>query len=296
MSSFGKLLIAAVIVGLLVIFTALFTVNQTERAVVARLGNLILDSETGQPRVYQPGLHVKWPFISRVIKLDDRIQTLNIPDQQVVTNEQKFLNVNLFVKWQVEDFSEFFKVTRGDYLRAEQLLSQRANNSLRAEFGNADLKEVVDTKRSIIMQAVQDDVNKSASSLGVKVVDVRIKSIELPPEVNESIYQRMSTEREEQAAQYRASGSATAEEIQALADRHATETLAAAQRDAQTIRGDGDAKAAQIYAQAYQQDPEFFSFYESLNAYTRAFSDKEDILVLQPEGDFFKYFNSQQKQ
>lgn len=291
----GKLLIALITAGVLVAFTGLFAVNQTERAVVIRLGNLVLDSETDQPRVYQPGLHAKWPLISRVIKLDERIQTLNIPDQQVVTNEQKFLNVNLYVKWQVEDFSEFFKVTRGDYMRAEQLLSQRANNSLRAEFGKSNLKEVVDIKRSLIMQAVQDDVNKSASSLGVKVVDVRIKSIELPPEVNESIYQRMSTEREEQAAQYRASGSATAEEIQALADRRATETLAAAQRDAQTIRGEGDAKAAEIYAKAYQQDPEFFSFYQSLNAYTRAFSNKEDVLVLQPDNDFFKYFNQQTK-
>jgi len=293
---FGKLILSLVIIAVVIMFTAVFTVNQTERAVVARLGNLIMDSQTGQPRVYQPGLHMKWPFISKVIKLDERIQTLDIPDQQVVTNEQKFLNVNLFVKWQVEDFSEFYKATRGDYLRAEQLISQRANNSLRSEFGNADLKQVVDTKRSIIMQAIQDDVNKSASSLGVKVVDVRIKSIELPPEVNESIYQRMSTEREEQAAQYRASGSATAEEIQALADRRATETLAGAQRDAQTIRGEGDAKAAQIYAEAYKQDPEFFTFYQSLNAYARAFSDKEDVLVLQPEGDFFKYFNSQAKQ
>lgn len=292
---FGTSLMSVIAVTIVILMMTIFTVNQTERAVVARLGNLVLDSKTGEPYVYEPGLHAKWPFISTVIKLDERIQTLDIPDQQVVTNEQKFLNVNLFVKWQVEDFSEFYKVTRGDYLRAEQLLTQRANNSLRAEFGNANLKEVVDTKRSSIMQAIQDDVNKGASSLGIRVVDVRIKSIELPPEVNESIYQRMSTEREEQAAQYRASGSATSEEIKAAADRRATETLAGAQRDAQTIRGDGDAKAAEIYAKAYQQDPEFFAFYQSLNAYSRVFSNKEDVLVLQPEGDFFKYFNQQAK-
>lgn len=283
------------IVALLVLMTSLFQVNQTDRVLVSELGNLVMDKETDEPRVYAPGLHMKWPFISDVIRVDERIQTLDIPDQQVVTNEQKFLNVNLFVKWQVEDFSEFYKVTSGDFFRAERLLTQRANNSLRAEFGNADLKEVVDTKRSIIMKAVLDDLNKSASSLGVKVVDVRIKQIELPQEVNESIYQRMRTEREEQAAQYRASGRASAEEIQAAADRRVTETLAAAQRDSQTIRGEGDGQAAQIYAKAYAQDPEFFAFYESLNSYTRVFADKNDVIVLEPEGDFFRYFNSQQK-
>ncbi|MFI4954924.1 MAG: protease modulator HflC [Gammaproteobacteria bacterium] len=291
----AKWVIGLVIASFLVMMTTLFTVKQTERALVSRLGNLVMDPATQQVLIYEPGLHVKMPFISNVIKLDERIQTLDIPDQQVVTKEQKFLNVNLFVKWQVHDFSEFYKVTRGDYFRAEQLLAQRANNSLRAEFGKADLKEVVDTKRESIMQAVQEDLNKSTSSLGVRVVDVRIKQIELPQEVNESIYQRMRTEREEQAAQYRASGSAAAEEIQAGADRRVTEALAAAQRDANTIRGEGDAKAAQIYSQAYGQDPEFFAFYESLNAYNRVFKDKNDILVLQPEGDFFKYFNSEKK-
>lgn len=291
----AKWVIGLIVVSILVVMTTLFTVKQTERALVSRLGNLVLDVETQQARVYEPGLHARIPFISTIIKLDERIQTLDIPDQQVVTKEQKFLNVNLFVKWQVHDFSEFYKVTRGDYFRAEQLLAQRANNSLRAEFGKADLKEVVDTKRETIMRAVLEDLNKSTSSLGINVVDVRIKQIELPQEVNESIYQRMRTEREEQAAQYRASGRAAAEEIQATADRHVTETLAAAQRDANSIRGEGDAKAAQIYAQAYGQDPEFFAFYESLNAYSRVFNNKNDVLVVQPEGDFFKYFNNQQE-
>jgi modulator of FtsH protease HflC len=283
------------VIAILVMMMSLFTVNQTDRVLVSQLGNLVMDTETDQARVYQPGLHMKWPLISEVIRLDDRVQTLDIPDQQVVTQEQKFLNVNLFVKWQVEDFAEFYKVTSGDYFRAERLLAQRANNSLRAEFGNADLKEVVDTKRSAIMRAVLEDLNKGTNSLGIRVVDVRIKQIELPQEVNESIYQRMRTEREEQAAQYRASGRASAEEIQAAADRRVTETLAAAQRDSQTIRGEGDATAAQIYARAYGQDPEFFAFYESLNAYTRVFADKNDVLVIQPEGDFFDYFNSQSK-
>lgn len=291
-----KTIAVVAVMAVLVLMMSLFTVKQTDRVLISQLGNLVMDPDTDEPRVYEPGLHMKWPLISEVIRLDERIQTLDIPDQQVVTQEQKFLNVNLFVKWQVDDFSEFYKVTRGDYFRAERLLAQRANNSLRAEFGNADLKEVVDTKRSAIMKAVLEDLNKGTSSLGVKVVDVRIKQIELPQEVNESIYQRMRTEREEQAAQYRASGRAGAEEIQAAADRRVTETLAAAQRDSQTIRGEGDATAAQIYAQAYSQDPEFFAFYESLNAYTRVFGNKNDVLVLQPEGDFFRYFNSQTKQ
>ncbi len=291
-----KTIAVVAVMAALVLMMSLFTVKQTDRVLISQLGNLVMDSETDEPRVYEPGLHMKWPLISEVIRLDERIQTLDIPDQQVVTQEQKFLNVNLFVKWQVNDFSEFYKVTRGDYFRAERLLAQRANNSLRAEFGNADLKEVVDTKRTAIMNAVLQDLNKGTSSLGIKVVDVRIKQIELPQEVNESIYQRMRTEREEQAAQYRASGRAGAEEIQAAADRRVTETLAAAQRDSQTIRGEGDATAAQIYAQAYSQDPEFFAFYESLNAYTRVFGNKNDVLVLQPEGDFFRYFNSQSKQ
>lgn len=289
----GKLgsggVVAGVLLGILLLMSA-YTVNETQRALVSRLGKIVTDSQR-QPVVYGPGLHFKIPLISTVVKFDRRLQTLDIQDSRVMTNDKKDVIVSSFVKWRISNFAEFYKSTTGDRFKAERLLEQRVGDVLRAEFGKRSISEVVSGERMDIMEILRQDLNKSAANLGINVLDVRIKRIELPTEVSESVYSRMRAEREQAASSHRANGEREAEIIRARADAQRTILIAEAEKEATTLKGLGDSKAAQIYAQTYNKDPEFYAFYQSLQTYVKVFSQKSDLMVLQPNSEFFKYFN-----
>lgn len=287
MKSFGILVI---ILLLFLAFISAFTVQQTQVALVVRLGKLETNND-GQVKVYGPGLHFRIPFITNIVKFDTRLQTLEIKDSRIVTSEKKDLIVSSFVKWRIENFPMYYRATNNDSLKTELLLEQKVNDALRAQFGQRDISEIVSGGRGDIMTIVQKQINESAQSLGIDVTDVRLKRIDLPPEVSESVYDRMRAEREQAAASHRANGERQAEIIRAQTDRDVNILLSKAQSQSKVIRGEGDAKAAQIYSKAYANDPEFYAFYKSLEAYKNTFKDKDDILVLSPESDYFKYFN-----
>lgn len=270
---------------------SLFTVYQTERAITLRLGKIQLGADE-LPIVKGPGLHMKMPFIDSVRYFDTRLQTMSIESSRILTEEKKDVIVDLFIKWRVKDFAVFFIRTGGDKFRAERLLREQAIDGLRAEFGLRTVKEVVSGERQEIMDRLRDDSNAGAASFGIEVMDARIKRIDFPTEVSEKIYDRMRTERERIAAEHRAQGRSRAEVIKAEADARVTILLAESQQKSKQIRGQGDADATRIYAEAYSADPEFYEFYRSLDAYKETFQGNNDILVLKPEGQFFDYFNS----
>jgi membrane protease subunit HflC len=279
-------LIAAV---LLLAYLSVFTVYESNRALVSRLGNLV--SNQGVPVVFGPGLHFKIPLISQVVQFDKRLQTLEIQDSRIVTANKKDVIVNSFIKWRINDFAKFYKATNGDVHRAEVLLEQKINDGLRAEFGKRSITDVVSGERTDIMQILLNELDASAKGLGINVVDVRVKRIDLPLDVSGSVYERMRAERHQVAEEHRATGQRDAEKIKAEADARRTVIIATAESESKRLRGEGEGKAAKIYAEAYNQDPEFYSFYRSLLAYEQSFKDKSDILVVKPDNDFFKYFN-----
>jgi membrane protease subunit HflC len=240
-------------------------------------------------KIYEPGLHFKIPFINNVRKLDARIQTLDEAADRFVTSEKKDLMVDSFVKWKIVDFSTFYLRTAGSVENARALLKQKVNNGLRTEFGTRTIKEIVSGDRNAIMAKALESAASSREDLGIEVIDVRIKAINLPAEVSASIYDRMRAERSAVAKEHRSKGQEQAEIIRATIDAKVTVMLATAQKDAQEMRGDGDALAAKVYADSYGQDPEFFSFYRSLQAYEKSFNSKSDILVVKPDSDFFNY-------
>lgn len=274
---------------LVVIFASTFTVGQTQRAIVTVLGKIV--QHDGKTKIYEPGLNVKVPVISQVIKLDARIQTLDIRDSRIVTVEKKDVLVNSFVKWRIRDFEQFYKATGGRFERAEDLLEQKVSDGLRAQFGRSTISQVVSENRDTIMKELSKEINDSAESLGIEVVDVRIKRIDLPDEVSSSVFERMRAEREQVAAAHRADGERRAEEIRAKADEEARITVATAEGEARVIRGDAEATVAEKYGQSYGKDPEFYAFIRSLSAYQEAFSTGNDMFVISPEGEFFKYFD-----
>lgn len=290
MSKFRSMSIAGIVVAALLLFMSVYTVDETQRALVLRLGKIVTTSER-QPVVYSSGLHFKIPLISTVVKFDRRLETLDIQDSRVMTNNKKDVIVSSFVKWRISNFAEFYKSTTGDRFKAERLLEQRVGDVLRAEFGKRSISEVVSGERMDIMEILRQDLNKSAANLGINVVDVRIKRIELPTEVSESVYSRMRAEREQAAASHRANGEREGEIIRARSDAQRTIIKAEAEKEANAIKGQGDSKASEIYAHAYNKDPEFYAFYQSLQTYVKVFSDKSDLIVLQPNSEFFKYFN-----
>lgn len=292
--------INSVIVALLVLVgltgaTAVFTVPETQRALVLRLGKLNTTSD-GNPAIYEPGLHFKLPFVSQVLHFDKRLQTLELKDARIVTKEKKDVLVNSFIKWRVDDFATFYKATNGNFARAGSLLGDKVSDALRAEFGKRTIRDVVSGERVDVMDLLQQTINQNSQSLGVDVVDVRIKRIDLPTEVSESVYDRMRAEREQAATQHRADGKREAEKIRASADKRVIVLLAEADRQAKLLRGEGDGQAAQIYAQAYGKNPEFFAFYKSLESYKNTFKGKDDLLVLSPDNEFFKYFTNAELQ
>lgn len=280
------------IVLVFVLMTSLYTVRQTERALVSILGKLVED-EDGNAKIIGPGLHIKIPFISDVIKLDARIQNLDIPQARIMTKEQKDVLVNSFVKWKISNFGQFYKATAGGIIRnAENLLEQKVSDGLRASFGVSSIAQVVSENRDVIMRDLSTQIDASAKSLGIEVVDVRIKQIDLPDEVSVSVFQRMRADRQRVAARHRADGEQKGEEIRAKADEESVIVVATAEKESRMMRGQADATVSRLYGQAYSKDSEFYAFTRSLQAYENVFNGKKDMFVVSPEGEFFEFFKS----
>jgi modulator of FtsH protease HflC len=278
--------LAAVAAVLLLAATSLFTVDQRERAIVFQLGEI-------REVITEPGLNFKWPLIQNVRFLDSRILTLDTPEtERFITSEKKNLLVDSFVKWRIADVKQYYVSVQGDETRAQTRLAQTVNSALREEFGKRTVHDVVSGEREEIMRVVRDRVDEDAKKIGVAIVDVRLKRVELPQEVSESVYRRMEAERKSVASELRSQGSSAAEKIRAEADRDREVIVAEAYRDAQRVKGEGDRKASAVYAQAFSENPEFYSFYRSLEAYRAGFKNKSDVLVLEPNSDFFRYFKS----
>ncbi len=281
--------IAIVAILLILGVSCVFVIYEGQRGIVFQFSKIKRDAGTGEMLVYEPGLHFKIPLIEKVRKLDARIQTLDEAADRFVTAEKKDLMVDSFVKWKIVDFSTYYLRTSGSVDNARALLKQKVNNGLRTEFGNRTIKEIVSGERLSIMSKALESAASSREDLGIEVVDVRIKAINLPTEVSNSIYERMRAERSAVAKEHRSQGQEQAEIIRATIDAKVTVMLAEAQKNAFTIRGEGDAEAAKVYADAYTKDAEFYSFFRSLEAYEKSFNSKNDIMVVKPDSEFFRF-------
>lgn len=270
---------------------SLFAVKEGERAIVIQFGKVQRDDATGDTKVFEPGLHFKLPFIDSVRVLDARIQTLDGSPDRFVTSEKKDLIVDSYVKWRIKDFARYYLSTGGNKLQAEALLKQKVNNGLRSEFGTRTIAQIVSGERSALMNQAMEQASTSSDELGIEIVDVRVKQINLPTEVSNSIFQRMRAERAAVAREHRSEGQEQAEVIKANIDAKVTVMLADAERNARQLRGEGDAIAAQIYADAYSKNADFYSFLRSMDAYKQSFNSKQDVMVIAPDSDFFKYMN-----
>lgn len=262
-----------------------FKVDETQYAVLFRFGQIVKTD-------FEPGLHFMLPVMNTVKKYDDRVLNLENRAESFLTGEKKNLRVDFFVKWRITDVTTYYRATQGDENIAALRLLAIMKDALRAEFARRTVKEVVSADRRAIMQVMTENANQAAQEFGISIVDVRVNKIELPDEVLESVFKRMRTERERTAKQFRAEGAEQAERIRAEVERERAVILANAYRDSQRIRGDGDATASAIYARAYGKDPEFYSFHRSLEAYRRALGGGQDILVLEPDSEFFRYFGN----
>ncbi len=285
MSALRKILYPVLFLIFVLLTQSIFVVKETERAVKLRFGEIVeYDVE--------PGLHFKVPVVNTVRKFDARILTLDAAPQSYLTSEKKALTVDSFVKWRVSDVAKYYTTSGGDEERLRRLLIQRVDAGLRNEFGSRTVKEVVSGQRDELMDKLSSQLNLIAKDeLGVEVIDLRVKKIDLPPEVSESVFNRMRTERERLAKELRAQGNEVAEKIRATADKDKTIILADAYREAEEIKGNGDAIATATYANAYSKDPEFYDFTRSLKAYQSTFESKSDILLINPDSDFFKYLD-----
>lgn len=319
------LLVAAVI--LMVLYASLFVVQEGQRGIVMRFGKVLRDNEN-KPLIYTPGLHFKVPFIETVKTLDARIQTMDNQADRFVTREKKDLIVDSYLKWRISDFSRYYLATGGgDVSQAEVLLKRKFNDRLRSEIGRLEVRDIVTDSRGRLMADVRDALNtgttdeagsdaddaiasaaarveqettgklpqvnpNSMAALGIEVVDVRIKQINLPTEVFDAIFQRMRAEREAVARRHRSQGQEEAEKLRATADYGVTRTLAEAERQARITRGEGDAEAAALFANAFSEDPQFYAFIRSLRAYEASFKNNQDVMVLSPDSDFFRYMKS----
>ncbi|MEX3074418.1 protease modulator HflC [Vibrio alginolyticus] len=317
-----KLMIPVLVIALALLLMSLFVIPEGERGIVVRFGRVLKDNND-ITRIYEPGLHFKMPLFDRVKTLDARIQTMDGRADRFVTSEKKDVIIDTYVKWRIEDFGRYYLATGGgNALTAEALLERKVTDVLRSEIGAREIKQIVsgprnrdvlpedasseevtteaarealeiDGERDLIMANVLNDTRESAmKDLGVRVVDFRMKKINLPDEISESIYRRMRAERESVARKHRSQGREKAEVIRAQAELEVATILAEADKTARVTRGQADAEAAKIYANAYNKDPEFFSFLRSLRAYEKSFSSKNDILVLDPKSDFFQYMNN----
>jgi membrane protease subunit HflC len=271
--------------ALVVVFLSAFTVDERQKAIMFKFGEIIRSD-------FEPGLHWKIPLINNVKKFDDRILTIDQKPERFLTREKKDLIVDSYVKWRISDVEKYYKTTQGDELTAGNLLYQNINNGLRDEFGKRTVQEVISGDRTDIMSIMTAQASEVADKLGVEVIDVRIKKIDWPSNVTDSVYRRMRAERERVARDFRSKGAEAAERIRADADRQSTVILAEAYRDSEVVRGEGDAKATDIYAKAYSRDREFYNFTRKLNAYQENFSSNKDVILLQPDSDYFKYFKN----
>ena len=275
--------LAGVIALLVLAASTMFTVDQRQHAIIFQLGEV-------KDVVTTPGLHFKWPLVQNVRHFDMRIQTFDDPEPlRFITSEKKPVLVDSFVKWRIVDVKQYYVSVQGDEFRAATRLKQTISGGLQAEFGSRTVHDVVSGERENIMAEVRAKADQDLRRIGVEIVDVRIKRVDLPQEVSESVYRRMEAERKRVANELRSTGSAEAERIRADADRQREVILAEAYRDAQKIKGEGDAKGAGLYAQAFSQNPEFYSFYRSMEAYRSSFRGKSDLLLLEPNSDFFRY-------
>jgi membrane protease subunit HflC len=282
MKSLGTLL-TGLIVALMLLSLSAFSVDQREYAIVFRLGEIVSVKQS-------PGLYFKIPLVDNVRYFEKRIVTLDwVEPDRFITSEKKNVLVDSFVKWRILDPAKYYVSVRGDEKQAEARLSQVVNDGLRAEFGKRTIHEVISGERSKIMDILRDKADREARQMGIQVLDVRLKRVDLPQEVSDSVYQRMEAERKRVANDLRSQGAGAAEKIRADADKQREVILAEAFRDAQRIKGEGDGRATEIYAEAYSRNPEFYSFYRSLEAYRNSFRSKADVLVLDPSSEFFKY-------
>lgn len=281
-----KILILITVIVLGIIGSAsLFTVSETETAILFKWGKI-------ERSDYEPGLHFKLPFVNNVLKFDKRIQTFDAKPEDYLTEEKKILVVDSFIQWRIKDVKTFYVSMRGDMSIAQERIATIVKEGLRNEFGRRNMYEVISGERHIIMDDINKSANKAVKTFGVQIVDVRIKRIEFPPKVSDKIFRRMETERTRIAKELRAQGNESADRITADADRQVTILKADAFKKAEKIRGEGDAKASEIYAKAYGQNKEFYTFYRSLDAYRNTFSSASDIMVVEPDSDFFDYFNN----
>ncbi|MBD8882203.1 MULTISPECIES: protease modulator HflC [Rhodanobacter] len=283
-----KSVVAILVVALLALlgFNSVFVVDEGQSALLLQFGRIVHAD-------YQPGLHVKLPVIQQVLHFDKRILSLDAQPERYFTSEKKSVNVDFYVKWRIADNALYYRATGGDQLQATQRLTPVVKDALRFEFNARTLQELISGGRKDITERVRQQTDASArKNLGIAVVDVRIKRIDLPDEVSESVYKRMKAERLQLANELRYTGQEAAEKINADADRQGKVLRADAERDAAKVRGEGDAEAAAIYAQSYNQDPEFFAFYRSLAAYTKAFKDGNSVLILKPDSEFLHYFGN----
>lgn len=282
-----NVLLGALIGAIALLSMSLFTVDETQTAIRFQLGEIVQDN-------YRPGLHWKWPIINNVRKFDRRLQTLDTEPERFLTAEKKNVIVDSFAMWRIEDVRLFYTTVGGDAAQANVRLDQIVKDSLRSEFSKRTIQEVVSGDRDQIMETLSRLLREQATQLGIAAVDVRIKRIDLPADVSNSVFSRMKAERLRVAKDFRSRGGEAAERIRADADRQSTVILAEAYRDAERQRGEGDAQAADTYAQTYGKDQDFYSFYRSLTAYRQSFSSKDDVLVLQPDSQFLRYFNKAQ--
>ena len=289
MSSIKAIISVLALFILIILFTCMFTVSEGQQGILLRLGRLVNNAQ-GDVKVLNPGLHFKTPFIENVRIFDTRIQTMDIKSSRIVTKEKKDVMVDYYVKWHITNLALYFKTTSGNQFKAETLLEQQLNTLLRAQIGKRTISDVVSGGRDDVMALLRDAAKKQAAILGITVIDVRIKGIELPANTSNAIYQRMRADMQKIATRHRADGHAAAEQIQAKADADVTVLLAKTRSKAQEVRAIGQAEAATIYTKAYSQNPSFFSLYRSLLAYQGSFDSKRDILVLDQSSAFFDYF------
>jgi modulator of FtsH protease HflC len=285
MSNRQLTILGLVALGLLVVSNSFFTVDQRERSALFQLGEIVATD-------HAPGLHMKWPFFQKVSKFEKRVLTLDSQPESFLTSEKKNVRVDYFAKWRIADTVLYYRSTGGDETVATDRLSSILNRGLRNEFGVRTIQQAVSDERDVIMEALAESVRERVAELGIGMVDVRIKRIDLPDEVRESVYQRMRAERTRVASDLRARGAEEAERIRSDADRQAVVIVAEAYREAEQTRGEGDARAAEIYAGAYGRDPDFYRFTRSLRAYREAMRSGQDILVLEPDSEFFRFFKS----
>lgn len=282
MSTKSFVAVITLIVGVLLAFNSIYVITEYQRGIMLEFGRMVRAD-------IEPGLHFKKPW-AKVSKFDGRLLTADMTPESFFTVEQKRLVVDSYIKWQIKDVETYYKATGGDEATAESRLAQRVADGLRNQFGRRTLHDVVSGKRDELMSEITASINVDALKLlGIEVKDIRVKRIDFPPEASQSVFARMAADREKEAREYRSQGKEQAEVIGADADKQRAVLEANAYRDAERIRGDGDAKAAAIFAEAYSKDPEFYSFVRSLTAYRLSFSGKEDLMVVDPESDFFRY-------